>query len=150
MKNLFYTLFAISFCLLLGKGLFVWLDILPASLYGMLFYCLFLQLSWVDEHKVSQTNTWLIKNMGICFVPAGVGVIEHLDLLQQYGINIIVIIFISTFILLSIIGLIAENVIDEPSDNLLNDTSDISTHENISSSISSSSITPLCILDKKQ
>ncbi len=112
MKNIFFTLFVISLCLLLGKGLHNLIAILPASLYGMLLYCLLLQLSWVDEDKHAQTNTWLIKNMGVCFVPAGVGVIEHFSLLQNYGVSFLFIIFVTTFLLLSLVGLLADKFIE--------------------------------------
>lgn len=104
-------MFSISLCLLLGKGFYAWVDILPASLYGMLFYCLFLQFKLLNEENISQTNNWLIKHMGICFVPAGTGLINHLDLIQHHGVSLVAIIFITTFILLTFIGLISEKLI---------------------------------------
>ena len=112
MKNIFYTVFSISLCLLLGKGIYTFVDVLPASLYGMLLYCLLLQLSWLDENKVAKANDWLIKNMGIFFVPAGVGIIDHIGLIQNYGVSLIAIIFFTTFSLLTLVGLIAEKFID--------------------------------------
>ncbi|MDX2367082.1 MAG: CidA/LrgA family protein [Colwellia sp.] len=39
----------------------------------MIIYCLFLQINWLNPHRISQTNQWVIKHMGICFVPAAVG-----------------------------------------------------------------------------
>lgn len=43
--------------------------------------------------------------MGVCFVPPGVGIINHFDLIQQHGIAIVAITFATTFILLTLIGL---------------------------------------------
>ncbi|MGB0938393.1 MAG: CidA/LrgA family protein [Colwellia sp.] len=111
MKNVFYSFFVISLCLLLGKGFYALVSVLPASLYGMLLYCLFLKLALVNEKKLVKTNTWLIKNMGICFVPAGVGIMTHFSLLQSYGLSFLVIIFITTFLLLTIVGLLADRFI---------------------------------------
>lgn len=108
MANLLYTLFAISISLLLGKLANHMLAGLPTSLYGMVFYALFLQLNWFSPQRVSATNQWLVRHMGVCFVPAGVGIINHFQLMQQYGVALIIIIFISTFILLTVIGYLSE------------------------------------------
>ena len=43
--------------------------------------------------------------MGVCFVPAGVGIINHLDLIKQHGIAIVAITFVTTFVLLTVVGL---------------------------------------------
>ncbi|ALO34147.1 LrgA family protein [Colwellia sp. MT41] len=114
MKNVLYTLFAISISLLLGKLVNYLLSGLPASLYGMVIYAVFLQLNWFSPHKVSVTNQWLIRNMGVCFVPAGVGVINHFQLIQQHGIALITIIFSSTFLLLTVIGCLSERFLITP------------------------------------
>ena len=82
MKNLVYTLFAITLSLVLGKVVNAWLAILPASLYGMIFYCLLLQLGLINAQRVTKTNLWLVKNMGVCFVPAGMGIINHFELIK--------------------------------------------------------------------
>jgi len=108
MKNFFYTLFAISLSLALGKLANFAIGGLPASLYGMVIYCLLLQLNWLSPTRVKKANHWLVKNMGVCFVPAGVGIINHFDLIEQHGIALISIIFISTFVLLTLVALLSE------------------------------------------
>lgn len=106
--SVFYTLMAICISLLLGKGLNFLISGLPASLYGMVLYAIFLQVNWFSVEKIKHTNQWLIKHMGVCFVPAGLGIINHFDLVQQHGISLIAVIFISTFTLLTLIGLLSE------------------------------------------
>ncbi|TYK65186.1 CidA/LrgA family protein [Colwellia echini] len=108
MTNLFYTLFAISISLLLGKLANYLLAGLPASLYGMIFYAVFLQLNWLSADRVAVTNQWLIRHMGVCFVPAAIGIINHFQLLQQHGLALVGIIFSTTFILITFIGLLSE------------------------------------------
>jgi len=108
MRNVFYTLFAISLSLLLGKLANTLLSGLPASLYGMIIYAVLLQLNWVSVDRVCLTNQWLIRHMGVCFVPSAIGIINHFELIQQHGVALIGIIFSSTFILLTVIGYLSE------------------------------------------
>lgn len=117
MKNIIYTAFAIGVCLGLGKLVNFYFSGLPASLYGMIFYCLLLQLSWLSPEKVSHANHWIIKNMGVCFVPAAVGVINHFDLLKQHGFTIVISIFFTTFVLLTFVGLAAERYLSAPDES---------------------------------
>jgi holin-like protein len=114
MNNVLYTLFVISISLLLGKLANYLVAALPASLYGMIIYALFLQLNWFSAKKVTKTNQWLIKHMGVCLVPAGMGIINHFDLIQQHGLALVVIIFSSTFILLTVIGYLSERYLITP------------------------------------
>lgn len=113
MKNLFYTIFAISISLLLGKLINHLISGLPASLYGMILYAIFLQLNWVKPDKVSLTNQWLIRNMGVCFVPAAIGIINHFQLMKQHGIALMGIILGSTLILLTVIGHLSERFLSK-------------------------------------
>ncbi len=108
MKNVLYTIFAISICLLLGKLANYLLAGLPSSLYGMVIYAIFLQLNWFSPEKVTQTNQWFVKHMGVCLVPAGMGIIDHFQLIQEHGIALVMIICSTTFILLTIIGHLSE------------------------------------------
>lgn len=117
MKNIFYTLFAISISLLLGKFANELLAALPASLYGMIIYALFLQLNWFSVARVTKTNQWFIKHMGVCLVPAGMGIINNFQLIQQHGFALVAIIFITTFILLTVIGYLSERFLITPHSN---------------------------------
>jgi holin-like protein len=118
MKNIFYTILAISICLGLGKLVNFYFAGLPASLYGMIFYCLLLQLGWLNPEKISQTNHWVIKHMGVCFVPAAVGVINHFDLIKHHGVTIVLSILFTTFVLLTFVGLVAERYLVAPTKHI--------------------------------
>jgi len=108
MRNIIYTILAISICLGLGKLINYAIGGLPPSLYGMIIYCLLLQLSLIKPSRVQQPNQWTIKHMGVCFVPAAVGVINHFELIKNHGIAIVGIIFLTTFLLLTFVGILAE------------------------------------------
>jgi holin-like protein len=114
MKNIAYTLFAIALSLALGKLVNALLAGLPASLYGMIFYCVLLQMNIIDAKRVSKTNLWLVKHMGVCFVPAGIGIINHFELIKEHGVALISIIFVSSFILLTLIGWLSERFLQNP------------------------------------
>ena len=55
--------------------------------------------------------------MGVCFVPAGVGIINHFELIKHHGLAIVFIIFITTFILLSFVGIVFEYVLNRDKNN---------------------------------
>jgi len=95
-------------CVAIGKIASHYLGGLPSSLYGLICFTTLLHTKVLSADKIQPSIEWAIKNMSICFVPAGVGIIEHFELIQQHGISIVAIIFISTFILLTCVGLIVE------------------------------------------
>ena len=124
MNNVLYTIFVISISLLLGKVANYLLAALPASLYGMVIYAIFLQLNWFSANKVTKTNQWFIKHMGVCLVPAGMGIINHFELIQQHGLSLVVIIFSTTFILLTVIGYLSERFLITPDNHKTKTTTD--------------------------
>ena len=111
MFNIVYTIIAISVCLTAGKIINSAIGGLPASLYGMIIYCLLLQLGWLVPDKIHKANQWIISHMGVCFVPAAVGVINHFELIKNYGFTIIAIILFTTFLLITFIGILAQKFI---------------------------------------
>ena len=108
MKNTIYTIFTILISLIAGKALYSALGGLPGSLYGMIIYCLLLQLGWFNPEKIKQANQWMIRNMGVCFIPAAVGVINHFELFKNHGYAIVGIVFFTTFLLITFVGVLAE------------------------------------------
>lgn len=112
MNNIIYTIIAISLCLVAGKLINSTVSGLPASLYGMMLYCLFLQLGWLAPNKVDKVNQWVIKHMGLCFIPATMGVMDHFELLKNHGYSLVIIIVFTTFLLISFVGLLAEKYLN--------------------------------------
>lgn len=110
-KNIGYSILAVGFCLIIGKVIFGYIGGLPASLYGMVTFTLLLHLRVFDANKIKASIEWAIQNMGVCFVPAGVGIINHFELIKQHGLSIVIIIFLTTFLLLTLVGLWYERVL---------------------------------------
>lgn len=108
MKDIIYSILAITGCVITGKLTAYLIGGLPSSLYGLICFTLLLHFKIISADRIKLSIEWAIKNMSVCFVPAGVGIIEHFELIQHHGLAIVLVIFISTFILLTIVGLLFE------------------------------------------
>ncbi|SEK51037.1 holin-like protein [Colwellia chukchiensis] len=105
MAQVLYSVFAIMTCLGLGKLCALLAPILPASLYGLIIFTLTLHFRLFNADQIKASVVWSIKHMAVCFVPAGVGIINHFELLKQFGLTIIAITFATTFLLLTLVAL---------------------------------------------
>lgn len=77
----------------------------PGPVMGMLFLALFLLLArrGVSEHLRQVADT-LLSNLALLFVPAGVGVMVHLDLLARQWFVIGLTLVLSTAITMGVTG----------------------------------------------
>ena len=103
--HIIYSILSVSFCLLIGKSIELFLPILPASLYGMAIFTLLLHYRFLNAQRIKPCIEWALANMAVCFVPAGVGIINQFELIKQHGIALIAIIFFTTFLLLTLVGI---------------------------------------------
>jgi holin-like protein len=60
----------------------------------------------VADTDLGRTTGALLQNLSILFVPAGVGVIDHLDLLSRYGVALAVSLVVSTVLTLMVTALV--------------------------------------------
>ncbi|OLP56454.1 hypothetical protein BJF92_10055 [Rhizobium rhizosphaerae] len=74
----------------------------PGPVIGMalIFLCLFLfkgqdRLKAFETHTLSASRL-LLANLGVLFVPAGVGIVQHLDMVADRGPQLIATILLST------------------------------------------------------
>ena len=112
--NSLYCLFSLLACLGLGYGTYYFVDIIPASLYGMAYMAIALKLNIINPARIQSSIEWIIKNMGVCFVPAGVGIMLYLDLISQYGVILLVFTVISSLLLLLIVGSLFQKLSTPP------------------------------------
>ena len=99
-----YSLIAISSCLLLGYGINWLVSIIPASLYGMFIMAVGLKINLINADKMAVSINWIIKHMGVCFVPAGVGIMEHVGILKIHGVVLISLTIVTTIVLMVVVG----------------------------------------------
>jgi holin-like protein len=68
----------------------------PGPVIGMLLLVVSLSFSRVRE-SVQVAASFLLAHLSLLFVPVGVGVITHLDLLRDYGLKLMLVIALSTW-----------------------------------------------------
>ncbi len=76
----------------------------PGPVIGMLL--LLLALRWqAVRQPVAACADFLLSHLSLLFVPVGVGVMTHLDLLDKYGVRMLAVIVLSTWIGLAVTAL---------------------------------------------
>ncbi|MFC4321135.1 CidA/LrgA family protein [Litchfieldia salsa] len=83
---------------------------IPGSIIGMLLLFILLQLKIVKEKWLAQGSTFLLNHLAILFVPATVGVMEYFSFFSGWGFLTVVVAFISTVMVMTISGLIAQTI----------------------------------------
>jgi len=69
----------------------------PGPVIGLILLLPALQFTWIREPVVAAADL-LLAHLSLLFVPVGVGVITHLDVLSRYGVQLAVVIVLSTWI----------------------------------------------------
>jgi holin-like protein len=78
---------------------------LPGPVLGMILLLAGLRFASVRE-PVSECANFLLAHLSLLFVPVGVGVMTHLDLLSHYGGRMLAVIAISTWLGLGVTALV--------------------------------------------
>ena len=76
----------------------------PGPVIGMLLLLFALRAPMVRE-PVAVCANFLLSHLSLLFVPVGVGVMTHLGLISQYGVRMLVVIALSTWIGLAVTAL---------------------------------------------
>ncbi|MEA2839805.1 MAG: holin-like protein [Methylobacteriaceae bacterium] len=110
------SLVALLFCQLLGEALVHALALpLPGPVAGMML--LFLALLWYGRKKPAETQVpgaladttdALLRNLSLLFIPAAVGIVQHVATLRENGVAIAVSIVISTILAMAVTALVFE------------------------------------------
>ena len=88
-----------------GELLARWLALpVPGPVIGMLLLLLALRAPAVRE-PVAVCANFLLSHLSLLFVPVGVGVMTHLGLVGQYGVRMLIVIVLSTWIGLGVTAL---------------------------------------------
>ncbi|CAM3593063.1 CidA/LrgA family protein [Erysipelothrix urinaevulpis] len=80
------------------------LIVIPGSVIGMVLFFLMLHFKFISLDSVKESGTWLTNNMGIFFVPVGVGLINNFDILATSWMQLTITILISTALMLVFVG----------------------------------------------
>jgi len=78
---------------------------LPGPVLGLLLMLVLLRWPLVRQ-PVEAAATPLLAHLSLLFVPVGVGVVAHLGLISQYGLRMLVVLVLSTWVGLLVTGLV--------------------------------------------
>lgn len=98
-------IFIILFFFVLGE-LAGWLinGFIPGSVIGMILLFVALCLKIVKPERIKPVAGFLCDNMALFFVPAGVGIVNALDILSQYWQAVLVACAVSTIVVIVVVA----------------------------------------------
>lgn len=98
--------FGILFTFLMLGEFIVWLTgvPVPSSIIGMLLLTISLQVGWVKPCQIERLASFLTKNIGFFFVPAGVGLMNCYGILSDQWLPIVIISVSSTILVIAATG----------------------------------------------
>lgn len=76
----------------------------PGPVVGLVLLLPALQVEWIRA-PVREAAELLLAHLSLLFVPVGVGVITHLDLVSRYGPQLLLVIVLSTWIGMAVTAL---------------------------------------------
>ena len=82
----------------------------PGSVLGMVFLFLALQLKWIKEAQVDTPAKALTDNMGLFFIPAGVGLMAQMDTVRENWWVILVAVLVSSVLVIASVAYIQEHM----------------------------------------
>ncbi len=85
-------------------------DFIPGNVIGMILLFLALVFKLVKPIKVKRISTVLTQNMGLFFIPAGVGLMNALGVISQYWAVILTASVVSTILVIICVALIQQTL----------------------------------------
>lgn len=111
MKHLRQFLIILLFSFL-GEGLKALLPLpVPASIYGLVLLFAALELGIIKLSAVEDAGKFLIEIMPVMFIPAGAWLVESWSALKPICVQVVVIMFVSTIVVMVISGRVTQFVI---------------------------------------
>lgn len=98
--------FYILFFYFTGEFISYFIDgFIPGSVIGMVLLFVALAFKVVKPEKVKKISTFLTENMGLFFLPAGVGLMNSMGILSRYWEVIVTASVISTILVIATVAL---------------------------------------------
>ena len=83
---------------------------IPGSVIGLVLLFLALQLNVLKVEQVDEVGTWLTSNMGIFFVPAGVGLMTNFGVLADTWWQLLIIMVVTTILMMVFVGKVVQSI----------------------------------------
>lgn len=84
---------------------------IPGSIIGMILLFLALQFKIIRLNQIEEVSNFFLDNIAFFFVPAGVSLINSLEIIKDNLLLFLVVIFVSTFIVMYTTSLVVQKVI---------------------------------------
>ncbi len=81
---------------------------IPGCIIGMILLIVALELKWIKIDHIDKTAGFLIENMAMFFIPAGVGIMCCFNLIRKEWIPISVAVVVSVFVVMAVVGLLSQ------------------------------------------
>ena len=105
--------FYILFFYFTGEFISYFIDgFIPGSVIGMVLLFLALAFKVVKPNKVKKLSTLLTENMGLFFLPAGVGLMNSLGIISQYWVVIVTASVVSTILVIASVAPVSYTHLD--------------------------------------
>ncbi|WP_297517427.1 CidA/LrgA family protein [uncultured Clostridium sp.] len=91
----------------LSKGLHL---PIPGNILGMIILLILLCTKIVKVENVDNVSTFLLDHLAFLFIPAGVGVLNAMNVLDGYIIQLLIIVITSTMVIMAVTGTIVQSV----------------------------------------
>ena len=85
----------------------------PGPVVGLVLLLPALHFAWVRE-PVAAMAELLLAHLSLLFVPVGVGVVTHLQLVSHYGLQLLAVIVLSTWIGLAVTAWVLQWLLPKP------------------------------------
>ena len=82
----------------------------PGSILGILVIFILLETHIIRLEWIEIGATWLLAELLLFFIPAAVGVMKYMPMLQSDSIQILLVVIMSTFIVMVSTGLMASRI----------------------------------------
>lgn len=83
---------------------------IPGSILGIIVLFVLLETRIVRLEWIDLGASWLLAELLLFFIPAAVGVMKYIPMLESDGVRILIVVIFSTFIVMASSGLLASRI----------------------------------------
>lgn len=83
---------------------------IPGSILGIIVLFILLETRIVRLEWIDIGASWLLAELLLFFIPAAVGVMKYIPMLESDGVRILIVVIFSTFIVMASSGLLASRI----------------------------------------
>lgn len=89
----------------------------PGSVAGMILMFIALHFNLLKIERVEEAGDWLVNNMAIFFVPAGIGLMTNFDIIGAIWWQLLIIVGVSATLMMWFVGFIVQFVMNRTSNS---------------------------------